>query len=148
MLENIKKLIYRYREIIKYLFFGVATTIVNWIVYSAAIYINDNSMLICNTLAWCVAVLFAFITNKLWVFESRSWNSSLILKELIMFVGARIITGVFEIIGPSVLYAIGFTYSLFDIKGFWAKAAMSVIVIVLNYVFSKKLIFKTKGGSS
>ena len=90
------------------------------------------------------AVIFAFVTNKIWVFESKSWKPSVALKEFWLFVAARLITGVLEWFGVPLLVAIGLNQPLFGIDGFVAKILVSVIVIILNYVFSKLIIFKNK----
>ena len=80
-MKKIKELFIKYKEIIMYLIFGVATTGVNWVVYSLlmkAVLVHapgsdDVKMTVSNVIAWIAAVIFAFITNKLWVFESKSW---------------------------------------------------------------------------
>ena len=87
---------------------------------------------------------FAFVTNKIWVFESKSWKPSVAFKELWLFVTARLITGVLEWVGVPLLVAWGLDQKMFGVKGFVAKIIVSVIVIILNYVFSKLIIFKKK----
>lgn len=166
-MEKIKSLFVKYKEIILYIIFGVATTLVNWAVYavtipafSAAFNGEDVmwtvfgreitydafAMLLANIIAWIAGVAFAFVTNKLFVFESKSWKPSVALKEFWLFVAARLITGVMEWFGPSLLFAIGLDQPLFGIKGFAAKLIISVAVIILNYVFSKLIIFRKKDG--
>ena len=103
------------------------------------------ALLLANILAWIAGVIFAFVTNKLFVFESKSWKPSVAIKEFWLFVAARLITGVMEWFGPSLLFAVGLNQPLFGIKGFLAKILISVIVIILNYVFSKLIIFRKKG---
>ena len=71
-MKKIKSLLLKNKEVIMYLIFGVLTTVVNWIVYSLTV--NSLSMTVSNILAWFAAVIFAFFTNKLFVFESLSWN--------------------------------------------------------------------------
>lgn len=137
-----KELWKKYKEIIVYLFFGVATTGVNWVVY--ALLVKVLPMTIANTAAWAAAVLFAFVTNKWFVFESRSLEIRALLKEFGMFVSARLLTGVIEIAGLPFLYYLGFQQSLFGVEGFLAKALLSVLVVILNYIFSKILVFKGK----
>ena len=140
----IKELWNKYKEMIMYLIFGVATTAVNWVVYGMLMQISDMSMTIANAIAWVAAVLFAFVTNKWFVFESKSLELQDLIKEFGMFVGARVITGVLEIVGLPVLYYMGMKQSILGIEGFLAKAVVSVLVVILNYVFSKILIFKEK----
>mgnify|MGYP000460694992 CR=1 FL=1 len=135
-MKKIKELLLKYKEVIMYLIFGVATTLVNWIVYSL--------LMKSNAIAWFTAVVFAYITNKLFVFESRSWNLTAVWKEVVKFFGARIATGVIEIGGLPLLYYIGVKQSLFGVEGFLAKILVSIIVVILNYVFSKIFVFNKK----
>lgn len=164
-MEKIKQLCIKYKEIIMYIIFGVLTTLVNWVVYTILIKLfggatesqevlfslfgRDITMkifyiFIANFVAWVAGVSFAFVTNKIWVFESKSWAPRVALKEFWLFVTARLITGVLEWFGVPLLVAIGLNQPLFGIDGFVAKILVSVIVIVLNYVFSKLIIFKDK----
>ena len=92
-----KRLLLKYKEVIMYLIFGVATTLVNWVVYSLLMKTSAVNMTISNAIAWFTAVVFAYITNKLFVFESKSWNVAEVWKEVVKFFGARITTGVIEI---------------------------------------------------
>ena len=129
-------------EMVYYLFFGAATTFVNWCVYGLAVRFAGFSITAGNVIAWVAAVVFAFITNKIWVFRSRSWQPLLLLREGSAFLGARIFSGLVEIAGVPFLYRIGLNYPLLGIEGFAAKVSVSVIVIVLNYFFSKLIIFR------
>lgn len=140
----IKKLFQKYREIIMYLIFGVSTTLVNWIVYTLLVSLAGADVTLANGIAWFAAVVFAYITNKLFVFESKSWKISVLVHEIISFFGARVASGVFEIFLPALLMKIGLDQSIFGIEGFAAKLVVSVLVIVLNYIFSKLFVFKNK----
>ena len=123
-MEKIKSLFIKYKEIIMYIIFGVLTTLVNWVVYTILIKLfgsatesevilftlfgRDISMKIfyiflANFIAWVAGVVFAFVTNKIWVFESKSWRFGLVMKELWLFVLARLITGVLEWFGVPLL---------------------------------------------
>lgn len=139
-----KKLFYKYRELISYLFFGAATTAVNWVVYTVMIKLVTDSLTLSNAVAWGLAVLFAFVTNKLFVFQSSSLKAKTIIRELISFFLARCLTGAMEIFLPTLLYNAGFTVTAFEIDGGGAKALVSIGVIVLNYVFGKLLVFRKK----
>lgn len=139
-----KKLLYKYRELISYLLFGVATTAVNWVVYTVMIKLVTDSLTLSNAVAWGLAVLFAFVTNKLFVFQSSSFKAKTIIRELISFFLARCLTGAMEIFLPTLLYNAGFTVTAFEIDGGGAKALVSIGVIVLNYVFGKLLVFRKK----
>ena len=140
----LKELWRKYKEVVSYLFFGVATTVVNWIVYSIMNAVLGASMNTSNVVAWVIAVLFAFVTNKLFVFESKKWKGKEALEELVKFVGARVATGRVEIVGVPVLYQLGMNQSVFGVDGMVAKVVVSVVVIVLNYVFSKFIVFTEK----
>lgn len=143
----IKKLFYKYKEIILYIIAGGLTTLVNWIVYAACTNIlpvrnTEKLILVSNTIAWIAAVLFAYIANKCWVFESKTSSMSELIKEFISFIGTRLLTGLMEIFGVPLLVILGLNQTIFDIEGFLAKILVSVIVTVLNYVFGKLFIFK------
>ena len=140
--NNIVAVYKRYREMIHYLFFGGATTLVNWCVYGLLMHFTGFPITGSNSIAWLAAVVFAFIVNKLWVFKSKSWYPPLVLREGSLFLGARIVSGLLEIAGVPILYHLGFNYPLFNIEGFAAKMTVSVIVIILNYIFSKLIIFR------
>ena len=141
----IAKLFRKYREQIMYLIFGVATTAVNWVVYVAMQKVFRAEMTLCNAVAWVIAVAFAYVTNKLFVFDSKSWKASVVFREAVAFVGARVFTGLLEIAVPTLLFRIGLDQAAFGIEGFAAKAVTSVAVIVLNYVFSKLIVFRGAG---
>ena len=150
-MKKIKELFLKYKEIIMYLVFGVLTTVVNWGSYavfeiSLETFITDTILLssVANVPSWITAVLFAFITNKLWVFESRSFKGTLLLKELGAFVASRLITGAIEGFGVPLLMIAGLNQSILGIEGMLAKVLISVIVVILNYILSKLLVFRKK----
>ncbi len=134
----------RWFEIVSYLFFGVATTLVNWVIYSVCIKLLGLDMTCSNAIAWGFSVIFAFVTNKLYVFKSKTAELFSVIKEFISFVIARMFSGVIEIFGPTLLYRAGLKASLFHVEGFASKIAVSVVVVVLNYVLSKALVFGKK----
>lgn len=155
-MKQILELLKKYREIISYLFWGVMTTIVSWGTYSlfAILFKGLNTefslfglkisvvVLIANILSWVCAIVFAYVTNKLWVFNSKSWEIKVVLPELSKFISARLVTGVLEIILVPLLVGIGLSQTIFGIEGMAAKVFVSVLVVVLNYIFSKLFIFK------
>jgi len=148
-MEKIKSLLVKYKEIITYVIFGGLTTLLNWGVYTVLISFTplkdiDADVSISNGVAWVAGVLFAFVTNKIWVFESKSKEASVVAKEFVSFVGARGFTGLIEIFGPRGLMLLGLSQTIFGIKGMVAKVTTSVVVVILNYVFSKLWIFKKK----
>lgn len=149
-MDTVKELFKKHKEIIMYLIFGVATTAVNWIVYIictklfgvSGATLSNAEIAVCNGIAWGVAVTFAFITNKLFVFESKSTEKNFLLLEAAKFYGSRIFSGIFEVLLPSGLIAIGLNQAVFGVEGAIAKAITSVVVIVMNYVLSKLFVFR------
>lgn len=134
-MEILRELFKKYREQIAYLFFGGMTTLVNWVTYALVTGIwDDFNKSLANTIAWGAAVLFAFFTNKFFVFKHESGEH--ILREFLTFFGARALSGLVEIGG----------FALFvDVIGFndWiVKIAIAVFVVIANYVLSKFLIFR------
>lgn len=131
-----KELLIRYKSVISYLFFGVCTTLVNLIIYYLCARILGMGTAGSTAAAWAAAVLFAYITNKLFVFESRSFEKGLMIRELASFFACRLLTGVMDL---------AIMYICVDHLG-WNDMVMKVIsnvlVIVINYVASKLLIFK------
>lgn len=142
----IKKLFEKYREIIVYIIFGGATTLVNWVTYTIYLFITNSNtefnITAANSVSWAVAAVFSFIVNKIFVFRSSSFKKSVILREAAAFFGARVFSGLFEIFLPTLLFSIGLNQSFLSIEGFWAKLIVSILVIVLNYIFSKLVIFR------
>lgn len=145
------------KEIIMYLIFGVLTTLVSWGTYVLFANPLGLGVFVSNLLSWICAVIFAFFTNKLWVFDSKSFEAKTFLKEATTFVASRGITGVFEIVFVPLISKIGFDnlfYPLFKsagitlkvlyTDGIYSKIAVAVIVVILNYVFSKLFVFKKK----
>ena len=153
MISKIKELIIKYRELITYVLFGGLTTLVNWAVYAIFTRIlppatptglSEFQLGVCTAIAWIAGVLFAFITNKVWVFESRSFAPQVLIKEFLSFVAARGVTGIIETVGLPLLVKLGLNQSVFGIEGMLAKLLVSVVVVILNYVFSKLIVFRKK----
>lgn len=136
-----------HREALSYLFFGALTTLVNIAVYGAATYLG-MAVGWANALAWALSVAFAYYTNRRWVFESTAAGFKAVLREMSAFVACRLGTGLLDqaimmlgvdslgpkLVAPEHLY----------IWGLALKIASNVIVIVLNYIFSKLIIFAKK----
>ena len=141
-MKKIRELTIKYKEFLIYLIFGVLTTIVSWGTYALFVSLLNLSIEISNSLSWVCAVLFAFVTNKFFVFESKNRNLKTIFKEFITFVSSRLLTGAIEIFGVPILVKIGLGATIFGIDGMVAKVLVSVIVVILNYIFSKLIVFK------
>ena len=147
LMETIKQLWKKYREQIAYLFFGGVTTVVNLVTYFALHSVLRLDSDAANIIAWVISVLVAYFTNRKWVFDSHTAGCAA-LREFAAFVGARVVTGVMDqaimhltvkVLGPK-LIAPAYT-QLWD-NGM--KLASNVLVIILNYVFSKLFIFRKK----
>ncbi len=153
-MNTIKKLITEYREQLVYIFFGLLTTAVNLITFHLfQIILGDRYYLISNIIAWSLSVAFAYITNKIWVFESRLWTKRVLLKEIPSFVSARIFSFFIEEMGLYLLVDClsmkTYTLSVAGVEIYGsmiAKVLLAAIVVVLNYVFSKFIIFRKKEG--
>lgn len=134
------------KEVFFYLFFGVMTTVVNFIVFGLCK--DKMHILVANAVAWFAAVVFAFVTNKLFVFESKSWKAGILFKEIPTFTAARLLTLGLEELGLFVMIEslhLEKVMSLPFVDGEMViKIIISVVVVVLNYVFSKLIIFKKK----
>ena len=151
-MKKIKELILKYKELIVYVIFGGLTTVVNLVVFTlSGMALGDERYLVSNVIAWFAAVIFAYITNKLWVFESKSWSIKVLLKEIPSFFAARVLSFLIEEFGRYVFVdilsfnEISLKILSFEIGGeLIAKAILAVIVVILNYVFSKLVIFKKK----
>jgi putative flippase GtrA len=144
MVKKIKELIIKYKEIITYVIAGGLTTLVNYVVYTLLTLLTPLSITVNNAIAWVAGVVFAFVINKLWVFESKSKQAKTVIKEFVSFVVSRALTGVLEIFAPEWLIKLGLNQTIFGIKGMLAKLLVSIIVVILNYVFSKLIVFKKK----
>ena len=146
----IKKLIIKYRELIIYGLFGVGTTVVNFVAFKLFnTLLGEEQYLISNIFAWFVSVTFAFFSNKIFVFKSESWKFKPLFKEIVSFFSSRVFTFLIEEFG---------LYLLVDVVGLGAKeinlislnisgemiskAIVGVVVVIINYIFSKIFIFK------
>jgi len=126
----------KYKELIRYCFWGVITTVVNYGVYFVCTQALQINYLLSNVLSWVVAVIVAFVVNKVFVFSSRSWQWSILFGELWKFVSARIFSGVLE---TGILYVF---VDLLHIPDGIIKILAGVVVVLTNYVISKLFIFK------
>ena len=135
-MQNIKKLIVKYWDILSYLFFGGLTTLVNFLVYIPCYNWLELSATVSNVIAWVVAVAFAYLTNKPFVFRSYDWSWKTVGPELTKFVGCRIGSGLLE------TAAIFLTVDCLHWNGNVMKLILAVVVVILNYIGSKLLVFK------
>ena len=135
-MKPLKEQIEKYRDVLLYLVFGALTTIVNFAVYFPLYNFTILPIVISNALAWIAAALFAFITNKRFVFNSKSFSVEVILPEFLKFIGCRVVSFVLETV---CLYI---TVEIFLWNGNIWKLLISVLVIILNYIGSKLFVFR------
>ena len=121
------------KEVISYLIFGILTTLVNIVVYTFCKDVLQIQYLISNAIAWIVSVLFAYFTNRKYVFESH--NSS-IINELVKFIGARVSTGIMDML------LMWLFVDVLSMQSMISKIIVNVVVVILNYIFSKLFIFQ------
>lgn len=153
MIPMVKKLLnrlkedQRFREVVMYLLFGVLTTVVNYGVYWLLTLVfglrsgegNDIAMTAVNVVAWALSVAFAYVTNRKYVFESKATGRNNILREMGLFVSARLASLVlFDVLGFQLCI------SLLKMNDLVAKLLLNVLVVLFNYVASKLVVFKKK----
>ena len=135
-MEKIRMLIRKHYDILAYLFFGVLTTAVNYIIYLPCYNLMHFSAAISNVIAWVVAVAFAYLTNKPFVFKSHDWSPKTVVPELTKFVTCRIGSGVME---TAIIFL---TVDLLHWNGNVMKLITSVLVVIVNYAASKLVVFR------
>ena len=136
MVQKIKSFVQKYWDILSYLFFGGLTTIVNYIIYLPCYNWLQLSAAVSNLIAWVVAVVFAYLTNKPFVFKSHDWSAKTVIPELAKFIGCRVGSGLLE---TGILFV---AVDLLLRNGNIWKLVTSVLVVILNYIASKLLVFK------
>ena len=137
-MKRILALLKKHEEVVSYLFFGGLTTVVNYLVYLPCYNLLRFSGTVSNVIAWIAAVAFAYLTNKPFVFKSHDWSAKTVLPELTKFVGCRVGSGLLE---TAIIFV---TVDLLGLNGNLIKVATSVLVVVLNYVASKLVVFRKK----
>ncbi len=126
----------KYKDVIPYLFFGVCTTLVNVITYWVCAHPLGINTMVSTIVAWILAVLFAYVTNRKWVFHSEAKTKKEIVKEMVSFFGCRLATGVVD-------WGCMFVFvQILRWNDVIIKFVANLLVIILNYVASKLVIFK------
>lgn len=139
MLEKYKALYEKYKEVVNYLVFGVLSTIVNFVTYFVVARLLGIDKVISNGISWFCSVTFAYITNKLFVFESKTDTSKAFIKEMVTFYLSRVLSGALCDVGTFALMV-----NVLNINDIVAKIVTQIMVIVMNYVLSKLVIFRKK----
>ena len=135
MIEMIRNLLSKYKSLIMYAIFGLLTTVVNILTYQLCYSVLKIPNVISTVIAWILAVGVAFVTNKKWVFDSPSFDRKTLAREIPRFISARLLTGVLDVI---IMYV---SVDILKWNATLWKIIDNVIVIVVNYVASKLVVF-------
>lgn len=136
MISKIRQMIEKYWDVLMYLIFGVLTTVVNYAVYIPVYNFLGFSAAVSNCIAWVIAVAFAYLTNKPFVFKSHDWSWKTVGPELTKFVSCRIASGAMETV------ILLLTVDILGWNGNIWKLVTNVLVVFANYFGSKFLVFK------
>jgi len=136
MKNNIKELFKKYKEIINYLIIGVSTTTINYISFVLLTKLYNIDIHTSNIIAWVISVIFAYFTNKLFVFQSKSFKTEVIVKEMLSFAAARVFSLLLE---EAMLYIF---VNILNMNELIIKLIANIVVIIVNYILSKLFIFK------
>lgn len=128
----------KYKEIIMYLVFGILTTVINIISYFLFSNVLGINKMLSNVIAWILSVLFAYITNKLFVFKSKEYGFNKLKKEITSFFSVR----VFSLLVDMFIMWLGI--NILNINDMFIKIISNIIVVLINYIFSKILVFNSK----
>ena len=137
-MERLRTWIQKRYDILAYLFFGGLTTVVNFVVYWLLYNLAGLLAVASTVIAWAVSVLFAYVTNKPFVFRSHDWSLPVVLPEFGKFVGCRVGSGLLE---TAVIFL---TVDVMHLNGNVIKIVVSVFVVILNYVASKLVVFRKR----
>lgn len=137
-MEKIKTLWNKYKEIINYLIFGVLTTLVNYISYIVLAKVCNIDYMVSTVIAQVISIIFAYVTNKIFVFKTKGLSTKEFFKEMFSFFGFRIL---------SLFLDMGFMYIFVDIlhlNDIIMKLVSNVLIVIANYIFSKLFVFRNK----
>lgn len=137
----IKGLIKKYKELLLYIIFGVCTTAVDFGI-SFVLYHTGMNVHASDVIAWCAAVIFAYVTNKIFVFGSKDASPATVAWEFIAFASSRVLTLILQ---EATVFLF---YDKLMLNKYAVKIIASVIVVVLNYVFSKLIVFRGSKGEN
>lgn len=126
-----------------FVIFGALTTLLNWLVYFLMDRFLSTGVWVNQFFAWLSGFLFAFVTNKIFVYQSKEKTPVKVLKEFGLFLASRSFTGIIEITALPFLINIGVRHDLFGITGFIEKIGITCVIVVLNYLLGK---LSFKGG--
>lgn len=134
----VKRLIKKHKAVVLYLIFGVLTTILNIVTYWLLSNVLNIDYMVSNIVAWCLAIAVAYLTNRVYVFNSDKTSKKDVLKEVSVFISVRLSSLAVDVV---IMY-IG--VSLLNINDMFIKVLANLVVIIINYIMSKKIVFKNK----
>lgn len=137
MTKRIKELFVRYKEIVMYLIFGVLTTVVSFVSYYGLLWLGLY-YIASQVISWALAVAFAFVVNKLFVFEDKASSTAELFRQIWQFVSVRIASGVIETL------LLWLLVDVLTVGEGTAKVPVAVLTVILNYIASKLLVFRKK----
>ena len=137
-METVRKLWQKYRHLVIYVIFGTLTTVVNYAIYLPLYNWLSLSATVSDIIAWGASVVFAYVTNKVYVFHSPDWSAKVVAKELVSFLGCRVVSGVIEVL------ILMLTVDILAWDGNWMKLITSMLVVFVNYFGSKFWVFKSR----
>lgn len=138
--KTIKGLYLNYKEVVNYLVFGGLTTIVNFVAYCIFAKLFGIDEVLSSGIAWVCGVIFAYVTNKIFVFDSKTETKKELLKECASFFLARVVSGITCDVGTFALMV-----KVFNINDIVSKIVTQVMVVIVNYLFSKFVVFRKNG---
>ena len=141
-MEKVKELYQRHRQIILYVFFGGCTTVVDFVVYWLCYDVCNIENVVSTAISLIAAILFAFLTNRIWVFQSRTKGMRAFLLQMAEFYGCRLFSSLFTLI------AMWWTVDMMHWNGLLMKLLVNVVVIIWNYIASKFMIFRNRTGKA
>lgn len=137
-MDKLKSLYAKHRDAVLYIIFGVCSTVVNIVVYYICAHPMGLSTTLSAVIAWVFSVVFAYVTNKIFVFRSKTGSLSALFKEITNFVAARLATGAMDLVIMFVFV------DMMHVNDMLVKIASNVLVVILNYILSKLFVFKNK----
>ena len=135
---KLKEMMEKYKDIVPYAIFGILTTIINIVVYLFFAHILKKEVMLSTLAAWFLSVLFAYVTNRKWVFHSGVLTFSNIIREAVAFFICRLATGIADILIMFIFV------NIFHFNDLFIKIISNIAVIILNYVASNWIIFNHK----
>ena len=138
MFRKVWELFLKYKEMVLYLVFGGLTTLVNIVTYALFAYVFNMGTVASTALAWIVSVIFAYITNKIFVFESKTDSLAMAVTECVSFFGCRLATGLLDVL---IMFV---SVNILHFNDMVMKILSNILVIILNYIFSKLFILDRK----